>query len=459
MSLSQTPGSLLPNDAKVTGELVRRGLEVTFDTLPDDVVRMAELCLLDYVGVALAGASEPSARIMREFVSCEARGVCSLVAHPALVDAPQAALANGTAGHALDYDDVHLALPGHLTVTILPALLALAEARGLSGRSVMASFVAGYETGCRIGLLVGPDHYARGFHATATVGTFAAALAGAHLLGLGETQAINALAIAGAHAAGLKAQFGSSCKPLQAGNAARNGVVAALLAERGFDGAPDIFGDAQGFARAASASFDLDACLSSPPDEFHLRANLFKFHASCYGTQGLIEAARKVVALVANADILSISARVGAVNGGVCNIANPRTAAEAKFSLRHVAALALHGVDTSSIGSFDPVKIADPDIAATRDKVVIELDPHLTMTQASLAVRLADGRTIAGEHDASIPERDMTALEDRLVGKFHALVDPIGGVGYATEIAGICTGLRASADVKPLTRLMARAVL
>ena len=441
-------------ETTVTAKLVRRGLDVSFASLPDDVVTLATLCLLDYVSVTFAGLAEPAARILREQAIEDGRGPCSLIGHSARLSASQAALVNGTAGHALDYDDVHMSLPGHVTVTILPAILALAEARRLAPKDVIASFVAGYETACRIGLLVAPGHYARGFHATATVGSFASALACAHLLRLDERRTLYALGIAGAQAAGLKAQFGTMCKPLHAGKAAQNGVLAALLAERGFDSTPDILGGTQAFAASMSPDFDLDAALAPAPNEFHLRDNLFKFHASCYGTHGVIEAVRKLRGLgVTDASrLISVTARVGAVNDKMCNIQDPRTSTEAKFSLRLMCAYAFNDVDTARLDAFDEANIADPRIVRAREKVSIVPEQALTMTQAFVTARLDDGREVTAEHDASLPERDIERLKVRLRQKASALVSPMQGEAKAASFTEGIERFAASAGIDAVIR-------
>ena len=164
--------------------------------------------------------------------------------------AASAALINGAAAHALDFDDVNLAMPGHPSVAILPALLALAEERGSSGKDVLTAFVAGYELQCSVGRAIAPGHYdVLGFHATATVGSFGAAAACAHLLRLSLEQFATALGIAGTQAAGLKSMFGTMCKPLHAGKASYHGLVAAKLAMRGFTSRSDVIECQQGFAR------------------------------------------------------------------------------------------------------------------------------------------------------------------------------------------------------------------
>ena len=170
--------------------------------------------------------------------------------------------------HALDYDDVNLAMPGHPSVAILPGLLALAEQRHSSGRDVITAFVAGYETACRIGSALQPGHYNLGFHATGTVGCFGAAAACARLLGLDAEATAQALGIAGTQAAGLKSQFGTMCKPFHAGKASQNGLLAARLAARGFSSRPDLVECEQGFALTHGPDFSPEAALAAPAGGF-----------------------------------------------------------------------------------------------------------------------------------------------------------------------------------------------
>ena len=206
--------------------------------------------MLDYIGVGLAGADDPLVLILLdELLEPGADTQASVIGHPIGLPVLSAALVNGAAAHALDYDDVNLAMPGHPSVAILPGLLALAEQQRSSGRELIAAFVAGYETACRIGIAMRPGHYGRGFHATGTVGCFGAAAACARLLGLDADTTAQALGIAGTQASGLKSQFGTMCKPFHAGKASQNGLLAARLAARGFSSRPDFVECEQGFAR------------------------------------------------------------------------------------------------------------------------------------------------------------------------------------------------------------------
>src|SRR6059058_3835973 len=279
----------------LTKSLAERASAVSYDELPEPVRELARQCVLDYYGVALAGADDRLVDILLDELA-EAGGAAqaSVIGHKVRLPALSAALVNGAIGHALDYDDVNLAMPGHPSVAILPGVIALAEERRSSGRDVVAAFVAGYETACRIGMAMRPGHYDRGFHATGTVGCFGAAAACARLLGLDAEATARALGIAGTQAGGLKSQFGTMCKPFHTGKASQNGLLAARLAARGFSSHPDLVECEQGFALTHGPDFNPEAALAEPANGFHIHANLFKYHAACYLTHGPIECARQI---------------------------------------------------------------------------------------------------------------------------------------------------------------------
>ncbi len=249
----------------LTELLAARAASLRWEDIPESARAVARQCLLDYLGVAIAGAGEPLVRLLfDEMRDAGGAGQASVIGHAVVLPALSAALVNGAAAHALDYDDVNVAIPGHPSVAILPGLLALAELERASGRELGAAFVAGYETACRIGAALQPGHYNLGFHATGTVGSIGAAAACARLLGLSAAATAAALGIAATQAAGLKAQFGTMCKPFHAGKAAQNGLLAARLAARGFASRADIVECAQGFAATHSADFSPEAARSTP---------------------------------------------------------------------------------------------------------------------------------------------------------------------------------------------------
>src|SRR5580704_16496338 len=281
--------------ADLTKTLAAQASAVTYDDLPEPVRALARQCVLDYYGVALAGKDdELVAILLAELDEAGGTAQASVIGHKARLPSLSAALVNGAAGHALDYDDVNLAMPGHCSVAILPGLIAVAEQRRSSGREVIAAFVAGYEIACRIGMALRPGHYDLGFHATGTVGCLGAAAACARLLGLDAEATARAFGIAGTQAAGLKSQFGTMCKPFHAGKAAQNGLLAARLAARGFSSRSDLVECVQGFAATHGPDFRPEAALAMPDGGFHLFANLFKYHAACYMTHAPIECASRI---------------------------------------------------------------------------------------------------------------------------------------------------------------------
>src|SRR5205814_1828478 len=388
---------------KLTRTLAAQASAVTYEALPEPVRELARQCVLDYYGVALAGADDPLATILLDELA-EAGGAAqaSIIGHQAKLPALSAALVNGAIGHALDYDDVNLAMPGHPSVAILPGLVALAEQRHSTGREVIAAFVAGYETACRVGMALRPGHYGSGFHATGTVGAFGAAAACARLLGLDAEATAQALGIAGTQAAGLKSQFGPMCKPFHAGKAAQNGLLAARLAARGFSSRADIIECVQGFALTHGPDFSPEAALATPEAGLHLFANLFKYHAACYLTHAPIECARQLREqhrLTPEA-ITGITLRLDTSCERVCNIPAPVDGLQSKFSLRQTVAMALAGVDTASLGAYSAENARDPALMGLRERIEIEWQNSWPQTLTELDIEVTDGKRLTARHDA-----------------------------------------------------------
>jgi len=445
--------------AGLTQNLAARAQAVRHDQLSAEARALVRQCVLDYVAVTLAGAGEPlTAIVLAEMAEQGGAAQATVFRHGGKLPVVSAALVNGTAAHALDYDDVNLAMPGHPTVAILPALLALGEETHACGADVIAAFVAGYETQCRAGLMVAPAHYDHGFHATGTIGAFGAAAACAHLIGLDAERTAHALGIAGTQAAGLRSLFGTMCKPFHAGKAAANGLLAARLAKRGFVARPDVLECEQGFARTHSADFDPARALAPPPLGLHLRANLFKYHAACYLTHAAIEAARTLKAehAIAPEGVKSVRIRLDRGCAGVCNIADPRTGLEAKFSLRFTMALALAGADTSRLTIFADDVTHDADLNRLRDKVTVEFTSGWPLTLTEVEIALADGRVVAARHDSGVPAADVDEQGRRLEEKFTALVEPLLGAGRAEMLRARIARLDRIDDVGELAELCVR---
>jgi len=415
----------------VTEAIAARAASLRPDDLTADAVTLAKHCLLDWFAVALAGLREPLSRILLDEIADDGGAPQATImglGGTAKGTVAQAVLVHGSASHALDFDDVNLTMSGHPTVPVAPVVLGLAEQRGLSGRALITAFVAGYETECRIGSLVGPSHYQTGFHATGTIGGFGAAAAAAHLLGLDAATTATALGIAGTQAAGLKSQFGTMCKPLHAGKAAVNGLLAARLAARGFTGRPDILEADLGFAKTMSADFHAERALREPEHGFHIHNNLFKYHAACYLTHSTIDAVRRLAQdnAVAAEQVAEMHLHVDPGHFDVCHIPEPTTGLEVKFSLRHTAAMAAAGIDTGRFESYSDAIANRADLVGLRQRVAVSPDagPH---TNARVDMTTTDGRRYEMSYDVGIPSRDLPDQERRLIDKFDGLVEPLLG--------------------------------
>jgi 2-methylcitrate dehydratase PrpD len=450
-------GASVTGTTDLTQALATRASGTSYDALPADARLLARQCLLDYYACAIAGADDPLVAILiAEMEEAGGAETAHLIGHKGRMPALSAALVNGAASHALDYDDVNLAMPGHPSVAVLPGLIALAEERRSSGRDLIASFIAGYETACRTGLSVRPGHYGRGFHATGTVGVFGSAAACARLLGLDAEATGRALGIAGTQAAGLKSQFGTMCKPFHAGKAAQNGLLAARLAARGFSSRPDLIECDQGFAKTHSNIWNPEAALAEPKGGFHVYANLFKYHAACYMTHAPIECARQIRdRQVRPDDIAALTLSVNKGSARICNIQAPGDGLESKFSLRQTVAMALAGVDTASLGAYSVATATDPALIRLRERIELDFQDDLAEAGAELTVTLRDGTIAHATHDAGLAMTDFAAQGARLADKFDALVTPVLGSARTRELRGMIEGLDDVVETGALARLAA----
>ena len=438
---SRTTGEIAQG---LTRTLADYASNLRFEDVPEDVCAVVKHCVLDWLGVTLAGSREDAGRIVCE-EALEQGGApqATLIGHARRTTVGQAALVNGTASHALDYDDVHFAFLGHPTVTVVPAVLALAERDGRSGTDLMTAFVAGVEVGSRIGCYVTEAHYARGHHATGTLGTFAAAAGSSRLLGLDPVASANALGIAATQAAALKSMFGTMCKPLHAGKAATNGQYAALLAKRGFSSREDGIECSQGFADTQSPVVDGEGALDALGERFHTRDMLFKYHAACYGTHASIEALRRLREAhgVDAASVGKVEIRVPERNLTVCNIQEPRTGLEVKFSLRFVSAMAIAGRSTSDIAAYSDDICSDEALVRLRDRIQIVGDADLERGASEVIITMQDGVVYREFGNVSIPSDDLADQGRRIEQKFLALAGPVVGDGAAEGIVERVRGL------------------
>jgi 2-methylcitrate dehydratase PrpD len=439
-----------------TAAVVERVGSLMDGDLDETAALVARHCILDWFGVALAARQEPLAALLLAQVEQEgARPVATIVGHGLRTSARQAALVNGAMGHALDYDDLSFPATCHVTAAVMPAVLAVAESTQASGEALMRALICGHEAAVLVGLLLGKAHYQRGFHNTGTAGCFGAAAACAALAGLRGADMASAVGIAGSEASGLKAQFGTMTKPLHAGKAAENGVLAAALAARGFSARADILECPQGFAATHGAE----------PDERRwferrtvprIRDSIFKYSAACFGTHPSIIALRGLLDhhQLAPGDVRRIVLSVDEMLGGMCNIAAPRTGLEAKFSLRMNAALVLSGEDTSAPALYTDAMAARPDLVALSDKVEVRLMPAgWGELVAEVEVETGSAQRYRARHDGSEPESDLGRQDARLRHKFRRLAGEAISADRARELERAIDALQTLRDTADLMRL------
>lgn len=414
---------------------------------------------LDWLAVTIAGASEPLVHMLKEEAASNDGAAASYGKQPLCdatrVGAWQAALINGATGHALDFDDVSARMHGHPSVPVLPAALAVAQLRAVSGRDFLRGVVVGHEAQARIGEVLGDSHYARGFHATGTIGAFGAAAAAATLLGLDAERTAHALGLAATQAAGLKSMFGSMAKPLHAGKAAMNGLMAAQLAARGFTANTDAIECFQGFAwTQADEVVPLQAI--DTRDGFAIEETLFKYHAACYLTHSTIEAVRELrLRLNANVDDMeSLEIVVPPGHLSVCDIAEPRTGLNVKFSIRQLALLALDGADTAALDLYVDRTAQNPRYAQARERVRVtptKLE-HRHAAQVTLCTR--DGQTHVAQANVGVPSTDPAAQWQRLTQKARAIAAPVLGQARFERLHAQVSALTQSPSVTPLMEIL-----
>lgn len=368
---------------------------------PESAKHIMRLSLMDWTAVATAGRDEPVSRIVRSMVAEEGgTAQARVIGLDTRLPARAAALANGTTSHALDYDDTHFLYLGHPSAAVVPAALAIAERQGASLSAFQEASLIGVEVACRVGAWLGRDHYQRGFHQTATSGSFGAAMAAARILGLDIDQARHVLGLVSTRASGLKAQFGTMGKPFHAGMAAANGVEAALLVANGFVSAPDSLAGPQGFADTHYGAFQDDA-FDGLGEDFVFESVQHKFHACCHGTHAAMEA---LVLLrdchgLRPEDVDAVRIRVHPRYLKVCNIVSPATGLEAKFSYRMTAALTLLGHDTARMATFSDEICRDASAIALRDRVFVETDDTLAETAADVRITDTNNQPVDATYD------------------------------------------------------------
>jgi 2-methylcitrate dehydratase PrpD len=430
--------------------------------LTSELVRAATVCLTDLVGVTVSGSACPGPQRLRRVPGVEEAGDALIYGSAKRVSVLNAALVNGTSGHAEDFDDFSDAFGGHPTVALAPALLALADARRLSGAAVLRAFVTGVEAQGLLADAVHFHHYEKGWHPTATLGVFGAAIGAAELLGLDEARTATAITIAASLSSGLKANFGSDTKPLHAGQCNRNGLFAAFLAEQGFTSNPGALEHHHGFLEVFNGTghYDVDA-LYVPwfdvPQLLNPGISIKQFPC-CGSTHSSIYAALEIAQTIGphNPCIQAVQVEVHPRRLPHTDKPMPTNALEAKFSVQYCVARAL--ADGAVRGHhFEGDAFADSRVVALLPKIVAIPSERYAQSDehgfaATVRVALDDGGVTEYEHHKS-PGRghDNPMSETELRDKFSdcsAKVLTRDGVDRAWDVL---RRFEALADVREFT--------
>lgn len=394
-------------------------------TVPPLAIERARTAFIDTVGVMLVGSQEKAAEIVHDIIKLEgAKPVAGIVGTSLRTSAQSAALANGVASHALDFDLTYV--QGQLTASLVPALLPLAETTGASQVEVLAAYLAGFEVSSRFSR-ANPSHNAAGlWHATSTIGSIGAAVAAARLLKAPAGAIPDIVGISVSLASGVNANYGTMTKPLHAGHAAQNGILAAMLGLRGFSSNPQAIEGRGGFAKTFARG------LEWKPDAFNDLGQqydiaVFGYQPKRYPCGGVIHTAIDA-ALILREKLGADVSNIASIHAGIARYAADRAKPEyptnteaAKFNLQYVIGYSLvNGVP--KLAAFDPPAINDPAVKAMAQKVTASIDPEFADARQNyptrLKVTLKDGRVIEELRRAASGTAEFPLTQAQIEEKF-----------------------------------------
>ncbi len=435
-------------------------------TLTSKALHVAKAGIADTIGVTLAGLPEPCTQIALDTPGiADAPGPCLIFGTSKRTSALDATLVNGIASHALDFDDFSDVLGGHQSVPLVPVLFALAEEHNLSGADLLSAYVVGFEVEHRFAMAVHPHHYDKGWHPTATLGIFGTVAAAARALKLDSDQTTRALAIATSMASGLKANFGTMTKPFHVGHSGRAGLMAALIAERGFEANAGAMEHHQGFFNVFNGAGTFDASplteIWKEPLTIELPSIGIKQFPCCGSTHHAIAAMLSLVQEqgVTAADVAGIDIHVHPRRLRHTNNGAPKSVLEAKFSVQYAVARAL--LDGA-------VRLKDFEEGAYLEKAILDLlavtrahtfaddgGPDGGTWDAEVSVSLKDGKKLMKRIDNMVGRSGENAMSrDELSYKF---ADCAGRILQPQNTDTLFAGLMTLEDqqaLRPLIGLM-----
>jgi 2-methylcitrate dehydratase PrpD len=442
-----------PNAPPITGILAEFVATHPSGGWDATVEKEAHRTVQNWVGCAIGAAHHATALAALAAVQELAPAAqASVLGRGDRVDMGSAALLNGITSHTFDYDDTHLKTIIHPAGPVASAALALAEHRGSTGRQFIDAVVLGIDVSCRVGNMIYPDHYDRGWHITGSTGMLGAAAACSRLLGLDATKTAMALGIAASQPIGVREQFGSMTKPFHVGGAARAGLMSALMAQHGYTSSPRALEAPRGLAQTFSTKCDWSEITDALGQRFEITFNTYKpfacgivIHPAIDGCVQLRNAHG-----LRPAEIERVDLKVHSLVLELTGKKTPRTGLEAKFSVYHACAAGLLFGQAGEAEFSDDIVVRD-DVTALRDRVRASVDDGIDEAAADIVVTCKDGRKLRTfvEHAIGSLQRPMTDAD--LARKFHGLVDPVLGPARADDLIGQCATLAFAADVRALT--------
>jgi aconitate decarboxylase len=441
---------------------------LSYDAIPREVRERVKLLILDSLGCALYGARLPWCRILQgALAKLDRSRACAVWGTRQRLSAPHAALANGTQVQGFELDDVHREGVLHVGAVVLPALLAVAELRRMNGKEFLASAVAGYEVGPRVGLCMGPEHIGQGWHSGATLGVFSAAAGAARGLKLDAKRTVHALGIAGTQASGLMAaQYGAMVKRMHAGRASQSGLYGALLARDGFTGIENVFeSEYGGFCTTFSRSqdrFRLEQLTSGFGELWQTMGVALKFYSCVGSNHTTLDALRELQAERAFGpkDVRRIVVRASRVTLDHAGWKyRPAGVASAQMNLAFCAATLLTEGDCF-VGQFGEKAVADPGRIALAEKVEVVADPEITAKGSKfrhavrVAVELKDGSVLKRHVETPRGSEPNFASEPQVVAKFEKLAERVLDRAQVARLRDAVLGIEKARDASQIAKLM-----
>ena len=401
-----------------TETLARFVVDTKWEDIPENARHEAKRALMNFFAVALAGCrTEPVELALKSLAEFSGGRQATVIGRRERIDALSAAFLNAAGANVFDYCDTHLPTVVHPTAPLAPAALAMAELRRVGGPQFLTAFVLGFEIECRVGAAVSPGHYPKGWHITSTCGVFAAAAAAGKLLGLGVQAMVWAFGTAATQSAGLCECLGWPAKSVSVGNAARNGLWSALLAERGFAGPAEPLAGSQGFFAVMDEPVNWDGLLAGLGSDWQVANNSLKPYPAGFVIHPLLDLALDWRRANPDAVVERVRARGNPLLLQRTDRPDVGTGREAQVSLQHAVAAALVQ-GKAGLEQFTDACVNDPAVSAMRRKIEVAANPGLSTIAAEMDFVTADGKTHtvstqAARGSAANPLKD-AEIEDKL---------------------------------------------